>query len=331
MRKSHNWLPDRVYLSHSGAYTFHPKSGGSKVIAPKGSSRLEVMYAYEKLFSQDGSVGHLWKQYSKAERYINLKPATQRDYEGAWRALSPVFSKVEAQVLKPVHIRKYMDLRSSKKRANTERILLMNILAWGLEYNYLDSNPVKDVKPFLLKPRDRYITDDEYEAHFKSVSPTLQIFMELAYICGARGQDIRTLKMSDVLLEGLLIKQGKTGKAQIKVWNDRLTAVVNKALAQRSARLEKLAHESMFLIVTTRGHAYTADGLKTLWAKSRAKIAKDTGSDKINWTFHDLKAKGISDFDGDKQNFSGHKSRNMMERYNRSPDKTRVIDFNRVK
>ena len=182
-----------------------------------------------------------------------------------------------------------------------------------------------------MKARDRYITDEEYEAFYGQVSPTLQIFMEIAYICGARGQDIRTLKVSDITDDGLLILQAKTGKKQIKLWNDRLRGVVDAALALRSQRLEKLAHESVFLIITTKGHAYTADGLKTLWAKARAKFATNTKAPKIDWTFHDLKAKGISDFEGDKQNFSGHKNRLQMERYNRSPDKTKVIDFKRVK
>ena len=51
----------------------------------------------------------------------------------------------------------------------------------------------------------------------------------------------------------------------------------------------------------------------------------------MDWTFHDLKAKGISDFEGDKQALSGHKSRLQMERYNRTPDRVEVIDFSSVK
>tara|TARA_B110000444_G_scaffold117435_1_gene110495 strand:+ start:856 stop:1011 length:156 start_codon:yes stop_codon:yes gene_type:complete len=51
----------------------------------------------------------------------------------------------------------------------------------------------------------------------------------------------------------------------------------------------------------------------------------------MDWTFHDLKAKAISDFQGDKQEFSGHKSRLQMEKYNRTADNVRVIDFSPVK
>lgn len=41
---------------------------------------------------------------------------------------------------------------------------------------------------------------------------------------------------------------------------------------------------------------------------------------------HDLKAKGISDYEGDKQHFSGHASKSMMERYNRTADVVEIVD-----
>ena len=47
--------------------------------------------------------------------------------------------------------------------------------------------------------------------------------------------------------------------------------------------------------------------------------------------FHDLKANGNLDFEGDKQEFSGHKSRLMMELYCRTPDNVQAIDFSTVK
>jgi hypothetical protein len=46
---------------------------------------------------------------------------------------------------------------------------------------------------------------------------------------------------------------------------------------------------------------------------------------------NDLKAKAISGFEGDKQEFSGHKSRLQMEKYTRTADKVTAIDFGSVK
>ena len=44
------------------------------------------------------------------------------------------------------------------------------------------------------------------------------------------------------------------------------------------------------------------------------------------FSLHDLKAKGISDYEGDKQYFSGHKTKAMAERYNRTPDNVEVLE-----
>ena len=197
--------------------------------------------------------------------------------------------------------------------------MLKNILGYGYEYGWVESNACDAVKPYKMKPREKYVTDAEYARMHDSAPPTLQVIMELCYICAARGQDIRALRLDDIKEDGLLVVQQKTGKKQLKLWNDRLRAAVEKAQGIRKEKLARTKHESMLLIVARGGHAYTQDGLTTIFQK-----AKYEGQD---WSLHDLKAKGISDFEGDKQEFSGHKSRLMVERYNRSPDRVSVIDF----
>ena len=42
----------------------------------------------------------------------------------------------------------------------------------------------------------------------------------------------------------------------------------------------------------------------------------------VRFTFHDLKAKGITDFDGDKQKSAGHRSARVADGYIRKPEKT---------
>jgi len=45
-----------------------------------------------------------------------------------------------------------------------------------------------------------------------------------------------------------------------------------------------------------------------------------------NLTFHDLKGKGINDYTGDKQQFSGHKTYAQMEKYNRKVEVVNIVD-----
>ena len=317
------WLPPRVYRHTNGAYRLIPEHGKAITIAPPDASRIEVLDAYEQIAGETGTLISLWEMYKQSERWIDLKPKTKEDYLGAWGQLNKTFGKHSPRDIKSFHVRKYMDIRTARTRANRERILLKNILRYGIEYNWLETNPCDVVKPFKETPRDRYVTDEEYQRQYERVSEVLQVFMELCYICGARGQDIRILKLSDIQEEGVLVVQQKTGKQQLKMWNPRLRAAVDRALEIRKARLEKCGHESMFLIVTKTGGPYSSDGLKANWQKSKY--------EGMDWTFHDLKAKAISDFQGDKQEFSGHKSRLQMEKYNRTADKVTVIDFGSVK
>ncbi|MFA0813853.1 hypothetical protein [Microbulbifer epialgicus] len=60
------------------------------------------------------------------------------------------------------------------------------------------------------------------------------------------------------------------------------------------------------------------------------KVAAEAGTLHNRFRFHDLKIKGISDFEGDKQEFSGHKTRSMMERYNHTADKVVLLNKARI-
>lgn len=50
--------------------------------------------------------------------------------------------------------------------------------------------------------------------------------MEIAYLCLARQADVLSMKKSQLLAEGILIKQSKTSVAQIKGWSDRLRSLI---------------------------------------------------------------------------------------------------------
>lgn len=319
-RTRDHWLPQRVYRGKS-AFEYHPRGGGAIRLCSLDAKPAEVHARLAEVLGESGvvTVTELAEHYFKGDRYRDLKPRTQRDYRDAWKMLKPVFGSMPADSVKPQHVRRYMDLRSSRKRANLERICLSNVFSHGVERGMCQGNPCEPVKPFKLAGRDRYVTDAEYQAMYKQAPPVLQAIMEISYTCAARGQDVRMLKLSDITDEGLLIAQQKTGKRQVKLWSRRLREAVNQAIELRRETVARVRHDSVYMILNARGRPYTAESLKTLWARHKL-----PGMD---WTFHDLKAKGISDFPGDRQEFSGHKSRLMMERYNRSPDKVRAIDW----
>lgn len=76
---------------------------------------------------------------------------------------------------------------------------------------------------------------------------------------------------------------------------------------------------NMAYIRTMYGERYSYKGFNEAWRKARNAASEELGRP-LDCTFHDLKAKGISDYEGsgrDKQKFSGHKTESQVLVYDR--------------
>jgi hypothetical protein len=319
------WMPLRVYRGKT-KYEFHPMKGGAIALCPLDATRDEVLEAYLAVSKKAVlTVEDLAEQYFKSASFKRKKPRTQEGYRDSWKQLHIVFGAGDAARVLQKHVRKYMDMRGLKGEvaANRDLSLLKNIFAHGFERSLIKANPCNGVKKFPESPRTDYIEDDEYELYLSRSTPICQVFMELSYLEGARGQDVRVILLSDIKPKGIYIMQEKTGKKQLKLWTPRLKDAVDHAQALRKEILAKLdkrgAVASLYLVInTTKGQPYTDSGLKSIWAKNRARIKAEYGME-ITWTYHDIKAKAISDYDGDKFKFSGHKVRRQTDEYDRRP------------
>ena len=118
-------------------------------------------------------------------------------------------------------------------------------------------NPCKGVKQFKEVARDRYVTDEEYNALYSVATPVVQVAMEIAYLCLSRQGDVLSLTEGQILEQGIFIAQGKTGAKQIKAWTDRLRATVTNA---RNLPI-KPGISSMYLIHQATGGATPATDL----------------------------------------------------------------------
>jgi len=141
--------------------------------------------------------------------------------------------------------------------------------------------------------------------------------MEISYCCAARQGDVLGLQRKQLLNEGIYIKQGKTNKAQIKRWTPRLKAAVELALKQQ------VTHNLLYVFADPKGNKVSAVRLRHWYAAAKAQAQAANPTMKIDFTYHDIKAKSISDWTGDKQKFSGHKTAAQVAVYDR---KTQVVD-----
>ncbi|EBS2232037.1 integrase [Salmonella enterica subsp. enterica serovar Middlesbrough] len=314
------WMPRRVYRGRA-AYEFHPKNGGNIRLCGLTATQAQVWTEYEKLINDrkdENTLTGLVEEFFKSADFADLADDTRKDYRKYSVKILSVFGKMQPDTVKPEHVRKYLDKRGvrSKVQANREKSFMSRVYRWGYERGKVKGNPTKGVKQFKENARERYITDEEYNALY-SVSPAIvQVAMELAYLCIARQKDVLAMKKSQFSADGILIKQSKTSVAQIKGWTERLSAAIELAKTLPI----KPGMSSVFVLHQRNGAKYTRDGFDSRWAKARDIARTRFPELSFDFTFHDLKAKGTSDLEGDlyqKMAITGHKNIGQTARYDR--------------
>ncbi|HDW3290847.1 TPA: tyrosine-type recombinase/integrase [Enterobacter hormaechei subsp. xiangfangensis] len=313
-------LPPRVYRGKS-KYEFHPATGGSINLCPLDSPVSLIWAKYEaalKVIEEKKNLSGLIDDFFASADYHKLGNETRKDYKKYSRKLIPVFGKMDPDSVKPQHIRQYMDKRgvAAPVQANREKAFLSRVYGWAYERGMVKGNPCKGVRQFKEEERERYVTDEEYYALYE-VSPTVvKVAMELAYLCLARQGDVLAVQKTQLLQEGIFIRQGKTAAKQIKAWSERLFAAVELA---KTLPL-KNGISSVYLIHQFNGRRYTRDGFNSRWQQAKEEAQKKHPHMLFDFTFHDLKAKGVSDLEGslqEKQQISGHKTITQTARYDR--------------
>lgn len=315
-----NWMPPRVRRGKS-AYEFRSPDGRTIRLCNAYLSKAQVWAAYEQ-FINDIKVGTnflaLCEEFFNSGDFHELAAETSKDYRKYSSKVNVVFGKMKPDNIKPEHIRQYMDKRGVKSRvqANREKAFISRVFRWAYERGKVKMNPCQGVKQFKEQARTRYVTDKEYQALFDVAPTTVKVAMELAYLCCARQGDVLDLKKSQLLDEGILIQQSKTAVTQIKAWTERLHAAIDLS--------EKLLLHpgmvSIYVLHQPSGSRYTRDAFNAQWMKSKAAASEKYPDLDFQFTFHDLKAKGISDLKGtlnEKQEISGHKNVSQTARYNR--------------
>lgn len=328
------WMPPRVYRGKS-AFEWRPKAGGAVRLCSLKASKDEVwkQYSLAKLTCNQGdscTVATMLDNFFTSQHFKKLKSNTQKDYRQCEKKIRTVFGEAAPEAITAPIVRQFMDKRGeqSETRANREKALLSIVWAWNFERgNTVMPNPCPNVRDFKEKARERYVTDEEFDAVFTLAPLYVRVAMEIAYLCAARQGDVLELRWGKkgqrepengqeavILEQGIYIRQEKTGLRQIKLWSPRLKAAVKAAKGQKSTIT------SVYVIHNQQGQRYTASGFKAIFRKVLLKwLGQDARANHPSWfTFHDLKAKGVSDYEqGDKQEFSGHSTRSQMERYNR--------------
>lgn len=215
----------------------------------------------------------------------------------------------------PGRVKRYLNLRAeagSPVAGNREIGLLRRAWNWARELDMVRApNPCLLVRRNKEAPRTRYVTDEEYSAVCRlagSGPPYIQPAMELAFLCRMRRGEVLSALRSDVKPGGFDTRRSKGSRDAITAWSDRLRAAINAALATPRSL------DGVYLLQDARGQPITAAAFSSAWRRLQA-LVRAIGIEPF--PFHDLKAKGVSDFDGDKQAASGHRTPAMVAVYDR--------------
>lgn len=229
-------------------------------------------------------------------------------------------------------MRKYRDFRAeeSRSRANKELGYISRIFSWAYAYEKVKFNPAKGVPKLTIKARQHYAEDKDYyfllQVAKESAYWYMPIAMEIAYLCRMRLSEVIDLTDTNALPDGLLVKRRKGSRDNIVAWTDHLSALWKAAISKRdeilASKNKPLPSDRPIFISDRTGDRIMRESLKT--AKGRIdKQAKakavELGMTYTHFTFHDLKRKGVTDTNGNKQEASGHRNAAMLNIYDVKP------------
>lgn len=239
-----------------------------------------------------------------------LAERTQRDYARHIETLRKEFGHIEADALKPRDVAKFLDVPKGKiHRVRIVAVLSAVYTKMIGRWFVAEKNPCQHVEKQKNPPRDKYVTDEEYSKFYNFLPERLKIAMELALLTGQRQGDILKLTWFDVQRDGITFHQSKTGQSRHILYTDRLREVM-----ERARKLGPFTPR-YYVVRNERGWRYVCEGFRSNWQRMK-RLAKAKGLMPVNWVYHDLRAKCVSDEDDvdTAQLRAGHTSKAMTLR-----------------
>lgn len=296
-KKINTHLPEYVTVIH-GAYYYRPPADiGGKPIrlgeAPHDEYKvwqfMAQLTAPQMPNPECATLKDCFERYTR-EVLPTKAPRTQKDYARHLAKLMAKFGHLKPDDLKKRDIGQFLDRPKGKIQANRQIAVLSAVYAKIVGRWYLaENNPCIGVERNESHRRTRYVTDEEYATFWQLAKPRVRLAMDLALGTGQRQGDLLSLPWSNVTPEGIKFQQGKTGKKLLVGRSQWLDEVL-----QRAKIMEPTIDIGGYVIRTRRGTPYTSEGFRACWQRTMQRAIK-RGLLRERFTFHDLRAKSVSD------------------------------------
>jgi integrase len=235
--------------------------------------------------------------------------------------LREVFGAVPCRAIKPTDVYTVRDklvARSGAVQSNQHLALLKHVLSKAIEWGAITSNPARDVRKTPVKPRTRYVSDDELGAVRALALPMMCCAIDLALLTGLRRGDLLTLTRGNCKDDGIHVTTSKTGRTLIIEWSPELREVIETA-----KRIRPVFRQT--ILATRSGKPFSTSGFSTAWQRLMTR-AKKAGIERFH--FHDLRGKSASDSESviEASERLGHSSVDLTRRvYRRKPAKVQPL------
>lgn len=302
MAKKKN-LPKRVYIKHGAYYYVTLERKWIRL----GKTESEMYRALSDLNAIGGNTMLAYFDRYTKEDTPKKAVSTQKMEAYSMANLQRVFGEMKPENIKPSHVYKYHTLRSktAKASADREKALLSSVMNKVMMEGIINTNPCTGVKKNPSKPRDRYVTDQEFQAVRKHASPILRATMDIAILTGLRMGDILKLTTDDLKEKGIYCKTSKTTRALIFLWSEALHDAIEHARASSNGE--------HYIISNKHGQRYTASGFKSLWQRTIKRACQAENIERFQ--FRDLRTKAGCDLVGDATRLLGHSSDKITKRH----------------
>lgn len=240
----------------------------------------------EKLKKADLTVAAMIDTF--VEKYARPKNKSWKQAEANLRLyLAPTLGMRAIDDVRRADIHAILDDLMAQEKGTTANRALAHIkkyFGWLVERDLLEHSPADRIKrPFNETPRDRYLTDDELRAIWRTseaISAPYSAWLRLSILLGQREQETASMTRSQIIDAGwrLTTKDAKNKREHLVPLSRQARAIVDQLLKT----------EGEFLLKSGRIGDSPINGF------SKAKEQIDKLSGVTDWKFHDLRAAVIS-------------------------------------
>lgn len=257
------------------------------------------------------------------------------------REIGKAFEEFRASQVRAPDVAEFLrPFKGMPRSYNAYRSMLRELMRFAEEKGWRDSgtNPTSSIKTIKIRARNRYVSDSElrrikvaacyYYRQAKDGPVKTRVrsgvmmcnMIDMAYLTGQRIGDLISMEWSQIKREGILFEPGKvensTGVRVLIEWTPRLKELVARLKDQSKPNFR-------YIFAKLNGQPYVYSGMSSAWRRAvkRSGVAA--------CTFHDLKAKALTDVDEDRgtreaQRMGGHSTEGQTATYirHKKPQKT---------